>query len=149
MTANLAATFKAEIIRLARKEVRAQTEELRKSVVAMRSEIATLKRRLKESERSATSRRKIVSPLAAKREGVEGGQLRFRADGYATMRARLGLSASDMGLLTGVSGQTVYTREQGAKPRSDEELVAISRLRGMSKAQVHELLGRLRQAKVG
>lgn len=35
-------------------------------------------------------------------------QLRFRADGFATLRKELGLSAADMGNLLSASLQTIY-----------------------------------------
>lgn len=42
---NLASVLKSEVTRLARKELRAETESLKKAVAAQRWEIAVLKRR--------------------------------------------------------------------------------------------------------
>lgn len=48
---NIAAAFKEEISRLARKELRANTASQKKAVAAYRSEIAALKRRMQTLER--------------------------------------------------------------------------------------------------
>ena len=42
---NIASVLKEEVVRLARKELKAATEGLKKAVAAHRSEIAALKRR--------------------------------------------------------------------------------------------------------
>ena len=48
---NLAATLKEEIQRLARKEIKAQTGSTKQAVAKYRSEIAQLKRQLREQEK--------------------------------------------------------------------------------------------------
>ena len=47
---NIATVFKAEIARLARKEVRGDSEGLKKAVAAQRADIASLKRRIQTLE---------------------------------------------------------------------------------------------------
>lgn len=142
---NLAATLKSEIQRLARKEVRAQVDELKKSLASLRAELGATKKRVKELERSAPrARRKNGTPLATAINDEDASQLRFRADGYVSLRKRLNLTAAEMGRVTGVSEQTVYKRERGAKPRSKAELVAIAKLRGMGKVEVRQLIEKLR-----
>lgn len=148
MSIPFAAAFKAEIQRLARKEVKAQTTPLLKAVAALTIEMRTLKKRLKEAQRSTPARRSAASPLAGVPSPANSAkQLRFRADGYTSLRARLGLTAGDMAFLTGVTAQTVYARERGAKPRSAAELEAIAKLRTMPKATVHTLLAEQRHAR--
>ena len=49
---NLASVLKAEVARIARKEVRGQTDALKKTVASQRSDIAALKRRLQDLEKS-------------------------------------------------------------------------------------------------
>jgi transcriptional regulator with XRE-family HTH domain len=62
--------------------------------------------------------------------------LRFRVDGFATLRKKLGLTANEMGTLIGVSGQSIYKWEQGkAKPRASQ-LQAIAAARKMGKRDV-------------
>lgn len=149
---NIAAVLKAEIARVARKEVRGEVEHLKKSSAAHRSEIAGLKKRIQELERllkaqalASARGRGLKALTAAESEGQAGG-LRFRAAGMAANRKRLGLSAADFGLLVGATGQSVYSWEQGkSKPRA-KALAAIAELRGLGKREVARRLESLKQA---
>lgn len=117
-----------------------------------RSEIANLKRRVQELEKqlkalSKAAGRGVVkaSTPAAESEGEAEG-LRFRAEGMASNRKRLDLSAADFGLLVGATGQSVYSWEQGkSKPRA-QALAAIAALRGIGKREVATRLEALRAA---
>lgn len=95
---NLAAALKAEVARLARKELRTETEGLKKTVATQRAEIAALKRRTQDLEKSLKGLMLLVSRGAkstpAERTDVGEGHLRFRAAGMASNRKRLGLSAA-------------------------------------------------------
>ena len=113
---NLAAVLKAEVVRLARREIRAHVDGLKRSANCYRSEISALKKRVAEiekqvarAERAATRR----APAAATEEGSDasGAPLRLRAAGMAANRQRLGLSAADFGKLVGATGQSVYLWE--------------------------------------
>lgn len=61
--------------------------------------------------------------------------LRFSAKGFAIQRQRLGLSASEMASLLGVSGQSVYHWEKGLSRPRDSQLHAISAVRKMGKRE--------------
>ena len=134
---NIASLLKAEISRVARKEVRAETLALKKAVSTHRSEIAVLKRRAQALEqqlrRLDKGGAKVSAPEAP--EGAEEAR-RFSAKGLASQRRRLGLSAADCGLLVGASSQSVYNWEEGkVRPRS-QHLHAIAALRSMGKREV-------------
>ena len=149
---NIANVLKAEIVRLARKESRDASAALKKTVAAQRAEIAQIKRQLqslasvlrrltKQSEAVSTVRR---SPPSETSESSQEGSLRFRAQGMAANRKRLGLSAADFGLLIGASGQSVYAWEAGkAKPRGNA-LAAIAAVRGIRKREAQARLAELR-----
>ncbi len=147
---NLASVLKAEVTRLARKELRAHTDGLKKVVASYRSEIAALKKRVADLEKQmARSERaaKRQAPAAAGDEGggASGTPLRFRAAGMAANRKRLGLSAADFGKLVGATGQSVYSWEAGkSKPRG-QNLVAIAALRGIGKREAAAKLETLDQ----
>jgi DNA-binding XRE family transcriptional regulator len=150
---NLASVLKAEVTRLARKELRAEAEALKKVVAAQREEIAALKRRTSELEKAVkalvrTASRHVAPAGPATPSGEpddDAGQFRFRAQGMASNRKRLGLSAEDFGLLVGTSGQSVYSWESGkSKPRS-KNLAAIAALRGVGKREVNLRLEALKQ----
>lgn len=138
---NIATVMKEEILRLARKEVRAETEAFKKASAKYRSEIAELKRRLSELEKvAARAERKAGKAAPAGEEGEGGPKVRFRAKGFASLRQKLGLSAAEVGTLIGVSAQTVYNWElEKTRPRASQ-LQAIAGLRKMGKRKVKAAL---------
>ena len=134
--------LKAEIARIAKKSGKAETADLKKSSAKYRSEIAELKRRIAALESAITRIGKQAGKAA--KFGAKAGasstedkeKLRFRQDGFITLRKKLDLSANEMGQLLGVSGQSIYKWEQGkAKPRASQ-LPAIAAARKMGKKEV-------------
>ena len=143
---NIASILKSEITRIARKEIRAEVEGLKKSVNGYRSEIATLKRRAQSLEQQV----KRLEKSAPKPEALtleSDKTARFSAKGLAKQRQRLELSADAVGVLVGASGQSVYNWEAGkARPRANH-LTAIAALRTLSKKQAAEILAVRKVAK--
>ena len=141
---NIASLLKEEISRVARKEVRAETQGLKKAVAQYRSEIAALKRHAKALEQQMRQLRKAAGRSSATADSAEPEKkLRFRAKGLAEQRRRLGLSAAACGMLVGASGQSVYKWEQGkARPRASH-LQAIAILRTMGKKEAAARLAEL------
>jgi DNA-binding transcriptional regulator YiaG len=134
---NFAAQLKTEISRIAKKESRTQSAVLKKAQATHRAEIADLKRRIASLE--AMVRRLAKTPARpatpAKEDDAPQG-LRFRADGFASLRKKFGLSAAQMGQLLGVSNQSVYHWEAGkSKPRA-AQLQAIAAVRKLGKKEV-------------
>jgi DNA-binding transcriptional regulator YiaG len=124
--------LKSEITRLARKEVKAAIEPLRKANGAYRRDIAALKRELACLQRETKS---LVRPARAARQDDNGRIARFSAKGLKSLRARLGLSASDFGRLVSASGQSIYNWEAGkASPRATQQ-AAIAAVRGIGKRE--------------
>lgn len=148
---DLASVLKAEVARLARKELRAETDGLKKASARQRSEIAELKRHVRalEKQLKALSRHALRAGTAPPRDvhpaGADGAaaDLRFRAAGMASNRHRLSLSAENFGRLVGASAQSVYSWEQGkSKPRA-RNLAAIAALRGIGKREAAKRLAAL------
>ncbi|MBS0599368.1 MAG: helix-turn-helix transcriptional regulator [Rhodoferax sp.] len=145
---NIATVLKEEIARVARKELRAATDSLKKSSSQHRSDLASIKRRLASAEKEIKKLRKAAGASgragarASQEESGEGGRaFRFSAKGLAAQRQRLGLSAAQVALLLGVSGQSIYKWEAGAaKPRASQ-FAAISKLRTMGKREALAQLG--------
>ncbi|MBS7806128.1 helix-turn-helix domain-containing protein [Variovorax sp. PCZ-1] len=130
--------LKAEIARIAKKAGKAETAALKKSSSNYRSEIAELKRRIAALESSISKLAKQAGKpgRASSASNEEKDKLRFRQDGFITLRKKLNLSANEMGQLLGVSGQSIYKWEQGkAKPRASQ-LPAIAAARKMGKKEV-------------
>ena len=138
---NIATVLKAEISRIARKVVRDETSALKKSVAAHRAELSTLKRRTRELEQERRRRARTTATTSAPAEqSAPAGSLRFSAKGLASQRRRLGLSAQEVGLLLGVSVQSIYNWEEGkARPRA-QHLPAIFALRNLGRRQANEIL---------
>jgi DNA-binding transcriptional regulator YiaG len=135
-----ATQLKSEIGRIAKKETRAETSALKKSNAQFRSEIAALKRRVSELESLAKKLHKQNPQTRPSEAANPTENLRFRVDGFAALRKKLGLTANEMGALVGVSGQSIYKWEQGkAKPRASQ-LKAISAARKMGKREVEQKL---------
>ncbi|MFM7011734.1 MAG: helix-turn-helix domain-containing protein [Betaproteobacteria bacterium] len=135
--------LKSEISRLAKKEVRAETQALKKASAQYRGEIAALKRRIAGLEAQIKKQSKGAGRAKAVETSEEEGgtALRFRVAGFAALRKKLGISAAEMGSLLGVSAQSVYHWETGkTKPRASQ-LAAISAVRKMGKRAVAAKLG--------
>jgi DNA-binding transcriptional regulator YiaG len=134
---NIAVILKEEISRLARKEIRKQTDVLRKTSAQHRKEIAELKRRISDLQRTVNALEKQAGKESALIPPSTGKQrMRFSAKGLRSHRQRLGLSASDYGKLIGVTGQTVYKWEnETARPRA-QQVEALAAIRGIGKKEV-------------
>lgn len=148
---NIASLLKSEISRVARKEVRTQTQGMKDALGRYRTDIAALKRHVRALEQQLRQAKRGMgrtSPATGVAgEAQEEGErkLRFSAKGFAEQRKRLGLSAAACGALVGASGQSVYKWEQGkARPRA-KHLKAIAALRAMGKreatAKLESLVG--------
>jgi DNA-binding transcriptional regulator YiaG len=134
---DIAVALKAEIARIARKEIRAANQDLKKASVQHRSHIAALRKRIESLERHMGR----VGKAAANRELGSGESdasqvpRRFSVTRLATTRRKLGLSAADFGALIGVTGQSVYKWEAGeSRPRA-KQLEAIAAVRGIGKRE--------------
>ncbi|MDO8278934.1 MAG: helix-turn-helix transcriptional regulator [Burkholderiaceae bacterium] len=133
---NIASVLKDEIARVARKEMRAETQRLKKASAQYRSTIATLKRRLAALEKQVarlgkTGRRAAVAAPAES----DAIRVRFSAKGLIALRRRLGLSAPQAATLLGVSAQSIYKWEDGKNRPRASQLPAIASLRSMGKKQ--------------
>lgn len=138
---NFAAQLKTEISRIAKKESRTQAAVLKKAQTTHRAEIADLKRRIASLEavvrRLGKTSARSTTPA---KEDDEPQGLRFRADGFASLRKKFGVSAAQMALLLGVSNQSVYHWEMGkSKPRA-AQLQAIAAVRKLGKKEVAQRL---------
>lgn len=139
--ANIGSLLKSEISRVARKEVRVETQALKKSVAQYRGQMADLRRRMQALEKQLKRANKAPrggAPAASEEE--EASSVRFSAKGLAAHRRRLGLSAAALARLLGVSALSVYKWESGkVRPRA-KQLQAIAALRGMGKREAAQRL---------
>lgn len=135
--ANLAATLKEEIQRLARKEVKAQTGTTKQAVAQYRREIAKLKRQLREQDKKIIflekqEQKRLGQPQTAEELAED---VRFSAKSVKAQRNRLGLSAKDYGKLVGVSPLTIYNWEQGKTRPQKAQFASLVAVRGIGKRE--------------
>ena len=132
---NIASALKQEISRVARKEVRAEVQSLKKASSQYRSDIAALKRRVMTLERLVGRLGRGKATASPVDTGEAPTALRFSAKGLAAQRKRLGLSAADAGRILGVSGASIYNWEDGTTRPRASQLPAIAQLRKMGKRE--------------
>jgi len=134
---NFNALFKAEVARLARKEIRAEVGATKKAAAQLRHDVAALKRQVAALERQVAflekqeGRRLTRAPAAKAPKGTRFSPVWVKAD-----RKRLGLSAKDYGRLVGVSGLTIYNWEGGKSKPREKQLAAWAAVRGLGKREV-------------
>lgn len=142
--ANIASLLKTEIARIARKEVRAEIESLKKAnsqhrglIVQLRREITALQKQLRQVSRERT--------IAANETKELDRKHRFSATRLAAHRAKFGLSAADYGKLAGVSGNTIYLWERGKSRPKPEQVQQLGMLKSLSRkaalAQLEQIEG--------
>ena len=138
---NIGTVLKSEISRVSRKEVRGETQGLKKSVAQYRAQIADLKRRMQSLERQVSRLGKVTAKSAGVDVAEEPArQIRFSAKSLLAQRRRLGLSAAALARLLGVSALSVYKWESGnTRPRA-KQIEAIAALRSMGKREVAQRL---------
>ena len=142
----IAAALKSEMSRIARKELRTETDTLKKAVVAQRRELAAMKRRMHEMERqlkATTKQTARVSKAVAPAEAESGGQLRFSASRFAAQRQKLGLSAAGFARILGVSALSIYKWEQGKNRPRAAQIVTIAKARKLGKKEARALVEQL------
>ena len=141
--------FRAEVLRMARKEIKGELGSLRKTVTVQRSEIAALKRDLKD----LVSQVKTLHKDAARQAGAGKAQARdadaparrkrhfkFDAQALAAKRVQLGISQQAMAALLEASTLSVYKWESGkVTPRAAQ----LERIQVVLKMGKREALAKL------
>ena len=133
---DVASVLKEEIQRLARKEIRASVEPLKKQVVEMRRRLREAERTIVQLQRSTQKAVEAVSDqiggMVSESDGQEGGrQIRISAESVIKHRERLGLTQREMADLLGVTPATVLRWEQGHNSPRGAGREAFARLREM------------------
>lgn len=142
---NIASLLKQEIARVARKQVRGETETLKKASSHYRSEIAQLKRRIDslESQLRRVAKGTAQRGAAPAQALEEGPNIRYSAKSLRSQRKRLGLSAAALAKLIGVSALSVYKWESGTTRPRAKQIEAIATLRGLGRREAQKRLEEL------
>lgn len=130
---NLASMLKDEIRRLAKREIRAETNKTKRAIAQYRRDIAHLKRVLAEQGKRIAALQAQTRGGAAAAAEDPGEKVRFSARSVKAQRKRLGLSAQAYGKLVGVSPLTIYAWEQGKSRPRKAQLAALVAVRGIGK----------------
>lgn len=137
---NIGALLRTEIARLSRKEVRGESEALKRATAQFRHDIAALKRKVSTLERLIHKLERSGRPGSGAVEESNEPRTRFVPKGLVSLRSRLGLSAVELGQLIGVSAQSVYNWEHNvARPRA-AQLRKIAELRSLGKKEARARL---------
>ncbi len=140
---NIMSVLKQEIVRLARKELKSQTQLLKKASAQHRRDIAALKRQVADLGKPVAALQKAVLKKVPASPAIKGVKVRFTPKGLITQRKRLGLSGADYAKLVGVSGITIYKWEAGKNYPRQAQVAALAAIRGIGK---REALARLAAA---
>ena len=144
---NIASLLKSEIGRVARKEVRGETQSLKKSSAQYRADLASLKRRVADLEKLLTRLSKLTpapesAPKAVAAAEKTEKQFNFSSGWFSAQRKRLDLTADEMGVLLNASSQSVLKWENGTRPRA-KYLPAIAALKTLGKRRAAAILASL------
>ena len=138
--------FRAEVVRMARKELKPEIQGMRKALTSHRSEIAALKRDVKAlTSQLKAAQRQFKTPVkAAVEEEVpvrkSGRKWVFKPEVLAAKRAELGLTAKEMAKLLQAGHLSVYRWETGkAYPRA-AQLLRIHEVLNLGKRKALALL---------
>ena len=141
---NILKELKAEITRLARKEIKGELATPRKSIVAQRGLIADLRRQVNAMQNELNALRKAV-PAPEKTIQAKEPQGRFliTGQGVKALRKRLGLTQASLAKLAEVSSQAVVNWESQKGKINFRKATAgrIQGIRGLGKREVAEMLG--------
>lgn len=135
-------SLKAEVARIARKELRDEISALRKASSTQRIAIASLKKEIKELQGRVKQLSRLPNQQAAKGQaepssrtpasksrGKPGRKVVFSAERLKAARARLGFTQLQMAQLLGVSSLSLWKWESGAAtPRASRVPQILERL---------------------
>ena len=133
-------TIKSEILRLAKREVKATLSPLRREVWAMRLKLSGLSKSFAVLNRQAKELRhgEARPKLEASLEEVKASRL--TPERIRNLRMKKGLSQRELAILTGVTLGAVASWERGKfKPKEDKKAALVA-LRKVTKREVKNLL---------
>lgn len=147
---NIAAVLREEIIRLARREIRATMRPLKKRVIeltrtnaSLRKTVPALEKAVAELEKEAETRRLHGVRAGAKElEGVRIGPRSIQAQ-----RKRLKLTRAEFAQLAGVSENTIYLWETGQVSPKEKRRAVLVGLRKLAAKDARRLLEVASEAK--
>ena len=139
--AKIEGVIKAEIMRLAKREVRAVFRPLKREVWQMATKLSNLSKGFASLNRMAKElhlEEKAKPKLEATPEEVKIS--RITPERISRLRKKLGISQRELGLLTGATIGAVLSWEKGKFRPKAEKKAALVALRKLKKREVKKLL---------
>ncbi len=137
---DVASVLKEEIIRLARSEIKKQIDPLSKRVQELNKTVTQQKKQIAVLEKSQSRAAKKTSSVVQPVDEESSSSARVTIVSIKSHRKRLNLSQREMGLLLGVSMQTIIRWEAGKGSPRGESKDAFFALRDMGRRQVKKRL---------
>ena len=143
---NVAQVLKEEISRLARKEIRAACDPLRKQVQSLKRTVRSQQDTIATLEKSLSKMVDMTAPdsgtslYAPTEKQEQGSRVRVSPASIRRHRHRLKLSQADLGRLLNVSTNTIVRWEQGSSRPRAQHRVALVRLRDLGIRRVNQIL---------
>ena len=148
---DLISSLKAEIVRLARKEVKSAVDPVRKPSIAARKAIADIKRRIADLEKELRRVNEVLSKVqsaqpcqpCSSESPASDAKMRITSRNVKSLRNRLGLTASAFARLLGVTDNWVYLYENkaGALKMRAGTLAAFQAAKAMTAVEARAKLG--------
>ncbi len=148
---NLTSILRSEISRIARREIKSESDALKKSNARYRSDIAQLKRQVAVLEQQVKRLEKAstkASPPSPKESPTQDGRAtRFSFAGLKKMRERLEISAPTLASILGVSAQSIYNWEAGTSRPGKDIIGNIAILKKMGKREVQQRIAQMKSGR--
>ncbi len=139
--AKIEGIIKAEIMRLAKREVRAVFRPLKREVWQMSTKLSNLSKGLASLNRMAKElhlEEKAKPKLEATPEEVKVSRL--TPERISRLRKKIGISQRELGILTGASIGAILSWEKGKFRPKGEKKAALVALRKLKKREVKKML---------
>jgi hypothetical protein len=147
---NVMQELKAEIARLARKEIKKELASAKKCAATHRSLIAELRRQVDALRKEVGTLKRAVLPQGQEVLAKQKPEGRFwiSGKGVKTLRLRLGLTQKEFGQLAGVSSQSVvnWERKKGKIGLRKATAGKLQGMRGIGKRDAVQMLGKGKKA---
>lgn len=141
-----AESFKREVARVSKKEVRGEITPLRKATTTHRSEIAALKKTVKSLEATVRQLVKLANrtgaaataepaKVAKAEKAATSPRTRgaFDAEAFAEHRKQMGLTQVQWAKVVGVSSLSIYKWEKGGVQPREKQMAAIREAMNLGK----------------
>ena len=139
-------TLRAEISRLAKKEIKASVEPLRQNVAGLKRSVSKVSKSLAALEKQLKAQKAAArrTPAGLDVKEVETDKTRLSPILIKKLRKRLKISQAKLAQLLNVSAPAVASWEQGRAKPSPPTRTAIIALRSLSPAKAREMLAEIK-----